>query len=247
MKNNLLKFIKSIIKPAMALINLVGHSYVSLLCRIEYRRQSLNRNERPLEFEFVFRKISERWPSNLCDVGTGLTALPHLIRNCGILVTSIDNIVDYWGFGYVNRHYHVLHDDIKNSKLSAGKFDMVVCVSVIEHIKEHALAMQGMVRLLRPGGSLILTCPYNENKYSENVYKLKGSDARQDYPFVTQAFSRHQISEWLSLCNMELVDQEYWRFYDGEYWTCGSILPKPIKVTANELHQISCIEFRKLD
>ena len=63
--------------------------YPKWVCKREFESQSFKRfNERPVEFGFVFRKLSELYPRTILDVGTGTTALPHVMRNCGFLVTA---------------------------------------------------------------------------------------------------------------------------------------------------------------
>ncbi len=226
-------------------LNRIGMSYVQLICAREYKGQIfLGVNERPIEFAFLFRQIVDVWPKTILDVGSGKTSLPHQLRTCGFLVTATDNIKDYWPKGMVNRHYHVINDDITDTSLTE-KYDLISCISVLEHIHEHRKAMRSMYSLLNPGGRLILTCPYNENQYSPNVYKLPESGVKESYSFVTQAFSRKELKSWLSDSPYELLEQEYWQYFEGEYWTCGKKLDRPIKVSKKERHQLSCMVFKK--
>jgi len=228
-----------------AAISRIGIIYVRLLCAREYKRQIYTgTNERPIEVSFLFRELVELWPKKILDVGTGMTALPHLMRNCGFLVTATDNIRDYWPAGMINRHYHVINDDITKTVISET-FDAVTCISVLEHISAHAKAMKSMYKLLKPGGRLILTCPYNETRYVPNVYKLLESSVREDYPFVTQAFSRRELDGWLSDSPFKLLKQEYWQFFEGEFWTCGARLPKPVQVGGDSRHQLCCMVLSK--
>jgi len=53
----------------------------------------------------------------------------------------------------------VLADDITASKLPAGQFDLILCSEVIEHIVQWQKALAAMHRLLRPGGTLLLSTP----------------------------------------------------------------------------------------
>jgi len=219
--------------------------YPEWVCRREYNAQSFKRfNERPVEFSFVFRKISELYPQTILDVGSGTTALPHLMRNCGCMVTAIDNVQDYWPSGMVNRHYHVINDDITNTTLNET-FDAITCISVLEHIEEANEAVRNMLSLLNPGGHLIISFPYNEKNYVRNVYKLEGSSYGQDAPYITQAFSREQIDIWLKESNATLVDQEFWQYWDGDNWTVGNQIIPPRKVTAKDKHQLTCLLIRK--
>ena len=222
-------------------VSRLGTLYVRRLCAREFKKQIYNgTNERPIEFSFLFRELVELWPIKILDVGTGMTALPHLMRNCGFHVTATDNINDYWPAGMVNSHYHVINDDITDTKISET-FDAITCISVLEHIQAHAQAMRSMYKLLKPGGRLMLTCPYNEKHYVPNVYKLPESSVREEFPFVTQSFSSNEVDSWLSDSPFTLLKQDYWRFFEGEFWTCGGALPKPMQVGPDSRHKLSCM------
>lgn len=227
------------------LLDRLGALYVRDLCRREFRSQQfLGINERPVEYRFVFEQLTQAFPRTILDVGTGRTALPQLMRTCGFLVTAMDNIRDYWPDGMVNRHYHVMDDDILAPK-AGGPFDFITCVSTLEHIRDHARAVRNMLSLLGPGGRLVLTFPYNEKAYVENVYALPGSIGADKYPFITQAFSRRELEQWTRDGGAQIVAQEYWRYFDGAYWTIGQRVVPPVRVEAGELHQISCVALLK--
>jgi 2-polyprenyl-3-methyl-5-hydroxy-6-metoxy-1,4-benzoquinol methylase len=177
-------------------------------------------------------------------VGTGKTALPHLMRNCGSLVSAIDNITDYWEMGFRNRHYHVIDDDICNNKIKE-KFDLVTCVSVLEHIVDHQTAVKSMFSLLSDNGYLLITCPYSDTSYIENVYALENSSYGKDAKYTTQSYSRAELDSWLAQSQGVVVDQEYWQFWEGDHWTVGKQVIPPKKVSVNELHQMTCLLLKK--
>ena len=219
--------------------------YPRWLTKREYQKQAFRRfNERPVEFSFVFRKLADIYPRAILDVGTGTTALPHLMRNCGFLVTATDNIRDYWPNGMSNRHYHIIDDDITATRL-VGKFDLVTCVSVLEHVERSEEAVSNMFSLLNPGGHLVLTFPYTEQSYVRNVYDLPGSTYGQDATYITQSYSRTQLDQWLRQNRAKIVEQEFWRFWDGDYWTVGKQLIPPRRVTRLDKHQLTCLLLRR--
>lgn len=236
-----MNIIRSLNRP----LHRFGSAYNRRVCAREFAAQKfVATNERPIEFAYLFRQLVDAWPMTVLDVGTGLTALPHLMRNCGFLVTATDNITDYWPSGMTNRHYHIINDDITRTALTQT-FDVIACISVLEHIKKHREAMKSMYRLLNPGGRLVLTCPYNERSYSANVYDLAESGVHEKLPFVTQAYSRREVDLWLSDSPFEILDQEYWDFFEGDYWTCGKRLPHPRQVSRGDRHQLSCLSLGK--
>ena len=234
----MLKVAKRTVKNAL-------NRYPQWICRQEFDSQVFTRfNERPVEFGFVFRKLGEIYPRTILDVGTGTTALPHLMRNCGCLVTATDNVRDYWPSGMLNRHYHVIDDDITHTHLSAT-FDLVTCISVLEHIQDPDGAVRNMFSLLNPHGHLILTFPYSEHGYVRNVYELPGSSYGQRAPYITQSYSRDNVESWVRENGGAVLEQEYWQFWEGEHWTVGSQIIPPKKVTAEDRHQLTCIHIRK--
>jgi SAM-dependent methyltransferase len=151
---------------------------------------------------------------------------------------------DYWPDGMFNRHYHVIDDDITDSRLS-GKFDVVTCVSVLEHIPHHDAAMRCMLALLNPGGHLIVTFPYNEATYLQNVYDMPDAGYGHDLPYVCQVYSRAQVESWAAANDARVVAQEYWQCFAGEFWSFGEALQPPRKVCRDQLHQLSCLLLQK--
>lgn len=60
--------------------------------------------------------------------------------------------------------------DLQALKYSDGTFDRVTCVSTIEHVVNDVSAMREMLRVVRPGGLVLITTEYNESwskPYSE--------------------------------------------------------------------------------
>jgi|SRR5580692_2252961 hypothetical protein len=85
---------------------------------------------------------------------------------------SPECLPDYWPDGMVYRYWTVLNDDILSPKDVLSKnFEAITCISVLEHIEDHARAMQNMVHLLVSGGVLILTTSYFHHHPPPNVYR----------------------------------------------------------------------------
>jgi SAM-dependent methyltransferase len=224
------------------IVHSAGRRYCRAVTESEYQDQSFKRiNERPIEYGFVFQSIGRYCPKTILDVGTGTSALPSLMRTCGPVVKAIDNIRDYWPEGMVNRHYHVADEDA--TKGISGSYDMVTCISVLEHIKAPNDAIRCMLAALNPGGHLVLTFPYNEKQYIPNVYALPEAGYGKDLPYVAQVYSRKELDRWFG--GAAIVDQAYWRVFSGEFWTSGETLRPPVQTTRDDLHQLTCLIVRK--
>lgn len=207
------------------------------------RRNGSRVNERPIEYRFVFDVATRFAPTTILDVGTGKSSLPHLLWICGYEVTAIDNVSDYWTDGLVNRHFEVIDQDITQPTLE-GRFDLVTCISTVEHIPDHGTAIRSMANLLPPGGHLALSVPYNETAYHPNAYDLPGSSYGQSNPYATQIYSRAEVDEWLTETGCELVEQQYWRVFTGELWTQGEHVYPFEEVERDDRHHLSCLLLR---
>jgi len=209
----------------------------------EWSRRGTRRiNERPIEYAFALTCLSEVSPSSVLDVGAGTTAWPQVLANCGYEVTAIDEGNSYWGYRPSNRHHYVLHDDITNPRIE-GEFDAVTCLSVIEHIHDHRAAIRGLRGLLSSGGHAILSFPYDERRFIENVYALPGVSYGADAPYLCRVYSRCDIQEWLAE-GFEISRQEYYRVFTGDLWAFGERLRPPAKTGVNEQHHLTCILLR---
>lgn len=206
------------------------------------RRDQRTLNERSIEYGFALRCLSKLTPRTVLDVGSGTTAWPRLLADCGYRVTAIDEGKPYWGHQPLNRHYHVIRDDITKPVLRA-KFDAITCLSVLEHIEDHDTAMHGVRRLLHAGGHAIVSFPYNERTFVENVYSLPGVSYGSDLPYVCRVFSRSEVDTWLTI-GFDVVCQEYHRIFAGDLWAFGERLRPPVETAADELHHLTCILLR---
>jgi len=227
--------------PARKLVSALGRWYCRALCRAEHAAQAPGiLNERPAEYGFVFRSLLRCRPTTVLDVGTGAGSLPHLMSYCGFVVTATDNVRDYWTAGMFNRHFHVVDDDITHTKLT-GPFDLITCVSVLEHIARPDPAVGAMRGLLKPGGHLVFTFPYNERQHVDNAYGLPGATYGRDKPYICQMLSREDLSRWAEQFGLRIVEQEYWRVWAGEFWAFGERVVPPRPATTDEPHHLSCV------
>jgi SAM-dependent methyltransferase len=213
------------------------------ILRYEWSRRDQRRlNERPMEYAFALHCLAGICPTKVLDVGAGITAWPQLLANCGFEVTAIDEGTSYWGSHPSNRHHYVLHDDITNPQLRE-EFDAITCLSVLEHVEAHEAAMGEMRRLVKKGGHVIISTPYNEQQFVENVYALDGVSYGFDAPYICRVYSRSELQKWLER-GFELVRQDYYDVFTGELWAFGERLRPPLKTSAAEPHHLTCILLR---
>ena len=123
-----------------------------------------NQSTREKWLEQTLKKIPEG--SKILDAGSGNT---NKKRFCSHLEYISQDFAEYNGIeekegiqkGPVDYSDVNIISDISNIPVEGGSFDSVLCVEVIEHIPNPILAIKEFQRIIRPGGHLILTAPFN--------------------------------------------------------------------------------------
>ena len=64
--------------------------------------------------------------------------------------------------GYPFPNHYGLVADAYRLPLREGSFDCIIACEIIEHLADPAAFMASLMRVLKPGGQLIITTPYNE-------------------------------------------------------------------------------------
>jgi SAM-dependent methyltransferase len=104
--------------------------------------------------------------------------------------------------------------------LEDGAFDLVLCTQVIEHLLDAEAGMRELARVLRPGGTLILTTD-NRKRYVSRALaaprtalvralRLRHRYVHFDFPHAD--FTREQAAALVGSVGLEVVSAETFRF-----------------------------------
>ena len=231
-------------KTLLNIYNFIGRLYLKPILALEQKKRPFPQiNERAVEYAFSFKHLQTRCTGKVLDIGPGKSSWPHILSTCGFAVTAIDKMDGYWQ-QYFNRHYKIVNDDITNTRLQGG-FQFATCLSVLEHIPDHVAAIKNIHRLLQKNGYLVLTFPYNEHTYHADIYQHPQAGYGQDANFITQVYSRNEINDWLAATSLQIVEQEYYRVFTGEFWTFGERVIPCEQVDKSGPHHLTCLLLQK--
>ncbi|MBI5449257.1 class I SAM-dependent methyltransferase [Candidatus Gottesmanbacteria bacterium] len=99
---------------------------------------------------------------HILEVGCGIGNFTPALSTFGhVWSIDIDSHATTHTKMKVSRHVKVGHGNIEQNTyfFKQRKFETIVCLNVLEHIKDDAKAMRNMANLLVPGGYLILLVP----------------------------------------------------------------------------------------
>lgn len=235
-------------KKLLKLIDLIGIQLSGLYLRYKSasKGESKYLNERVQEMCFVFEVLSENPANIILDVGSGNNAFAATLEHCRYDVTASDLKGEYWGFlKSSNRHIYVVKDDICKSQHPSSSFDVITCISTLEHIVDFDSAVAEMSRLLKKGGVMILSFPYFYDEFCENVYALETADElSKRFRYIARSYSDKQLDDWCSANNLEIIRERFIRGWEGKFWRSGERISYPEVVDKNAANYI-CVAFRK--
>jgi SAM-dependent methyltransferase len=112
--------------------------------------------------------------ARVLEAGCGIGNLTELLTEAERLV-GVDMDASY--VGRLRRRYAVkehidfhqadLHELLNLPQLTEEVFDTVLCVNVLEHVRDDRLVLNNFAQLLQPGGRVVLQVPAHPWLYSE--------------------------------------------------------------------------------
>lgn len=132
--------------------------------------------------EWILRKFKDFLRGDILEIGCGIGNFTNeLIKYGKVWAIDIDREYVTKTMKKVDGKAEVGFGDIERCKyfFSGQKFDSIVCLNVLEHIKDNRSALNNLLNLLKPGGRLILLMPAHQFLYGE-IDKSIGHFRRYD-------------------------------------------------------------------
>ena len=107
-------------------------------------------------YRFLRRELA-RCRGDVLDVGAGQSPWRELLQSCRYTGLDVDSAE---AFG-MRRMPDIVYYDGGAMPLPDGSFDHVLCAEVLEHVPDEHLLLAEIARVLRPGGTLVLTLPWS--------------------------------------------------------------------------------------
>jgi SAM-dependent methyltransferase len=198
------------------------------------------KTERTFEYAFVLDNLPPDFSSSVLDVGCSSSLLPIWMARCGYKVWGVDVRE------YNERHpnFTFVREDILHTGFADSFFDVITMVSTIEHIGFGAYndsqagqnadmdAMKEISRILKVGGSLLITTPYAKEFTIVPGFERYYDDERL----------KHIFSGW----NVESLEywKPYFRIWKLRFWKPVSH-SEAMQLTNLYTHSTVCIKLRK--
>ncbi|KQC06513.1 MAG: hypothetical protein APR62_07770 [Smithella sp. SDB] len=132
----------------------VKHSLLLLSERYNYNR-------------WIYNNIQNFIGNNILEVGAGIGNITDFIifKKKLTLIDIEQSYIDYLNTKYSFRdksNFNVFRADIQDidsSPFAVTMYDTIICLNILEHLKNDHKAVENMISLLQPGGRLIILVP----------------------------------------------------------------------------------------
>lgn len=157
--------------------------YIPGYDRYNYYSRKVLSEESPLDYlkksedvyyyigKFIEDNIGRSLPDtpSFLEVGCGMGYLTYSLIKAGyqakgidISLNAVNEAIEKYG------DYYEQADLYEWSRLNAKRYDVVICTEVIEHIPDPVSFLAALLKLLNPGGFIVLTTP-NRSVFSPEV------------------------------------------------------------------------------
>lgn len=196
----------------------------SLLYAIPSFRQQHTRfdtNERIIEIPWVFSQLDFKKKGKVLDIGWLESTVAVSLATAGFEVTGVDLRA-----GELHHpNLTSIAGDICKTSFAANTFDYVILLSTLEHIgldttygsveesSTDQKAINECLRVLKPGGKLLLTTPVAKRSHQDSFMR-----------WYTTAGLKKMLSAWNSVTSSYYVPSK-----DRQYWkeSSAKALPEP--------------------
>jgi 2-polyprenyl-6-hydroxyphenyl methylase/3-demethylubiquinone-9 3-methyltransferase len=126
----------------------------------------------PVRLKYVRDQIDQHWQCDECgrapltsktalDVGCGAGLLAEPLARLGAKVTGIDAAPEVIAVAREHASAMGLEIDYRVGDVQAleGRFDLITCMEVVEHVAEPAAFVKALADRLAPGGLLVMSTP----------------------------------------------------------------------------------------
>jgi SAM-dependent methyltransferase len=97
--------------------------------------------------------------------------------------------------------------DLEDQRNSLGLFDQIICLETIEHVNDDVALIGSMARMLKPGGRLLLSTPFEGHRplYTEDP----NPSSVEDGSHVRYGYSRDGLRQIIVAAGLEVESESF--------------------------------------
>jgi len=143
---------------------------------------------------------------HVVEVGSGMGFLLKKFVDAGWTATAIDPWPELTSFTERYHGFPTISDTLEGAKLEPESADLLIILHVIEHVPNPSETLAEIMRILKPGGHLVLETP----RYDTLTYKLLGRRERSlRMDGHIYFYTDETLSQTIEKANFKIKDLEH--------------------------------------
>ncbi|MCX8057843.1 MAG: methyltransferase domain-containing protein [Spirochaetes bacterium] len=193
-----------------------------------------------IDFENRFAPLKGK---KVLDIGSATGLLLRYFKDLGMEELGIELCKESAEFAKTNFEVNVINDTLENAKLPSNYYDIIHFSHLIEHLKDPMSFLFEVKRILKPGGSIIITTPRLDSP-AFYIYKKSWRSAIPDHLVL---FTKKTIINMLKKTGFNPYFQESWGFIPVGFKY--KKIKKLVDVLAKKFNfgDVMCIVAEKID
>lgn len=170
-----------------------------------------------LRIGLIDRMLAHR-SGQLLDVGCGRGSAAAYFAECGFTVTAID--LSPLAVEWTRRQHHAIRTavvDLETDEVT-GEYDIVLCLEVLQQVREPVPVLRKLVNSLAPDGELYLSLP-NEFHLARRLNILRGHvdfGGIEDSHVKLYTVAEHR--RLIAACNLDIVETKVQSVIPPRWW-----------------------------
>ncbi|HSD98628.1 MAG TPA: class I SAM-dependent methyltransferase, partial [Patescibacteria group bacterium] len=151
---------------------------------------------RYLHFKKIITEHIKKNPRSILDAGSGIGSYSFFLHTQYPRAKITGGDIDKEKLSFSRKYIKLLkiknvafsYMDISKQKLQKNKYDLIVSIDVLEHIKNYKQVLYNFSRLLKPGGYLYIHTPHENQK---RIFSFSKNWHHEDH--VREGFSKSKL------------------------------------------------------
>jgi len=141
---------------------------------------NLDTNYNPSIRDNFVKEVAISLPKNsrILDISSGTKPYKKFFDHCQYITHEFSenkNIIDdFRKETSADNKIHDIYSPIDNIPVDDNTFDFLICTEVFEHIPEPIKAKKELVRICKPGGSILITAPFTSGIHQQPYHFYSG-------------------------------------------------------------------------
>ncbi len=131
----------------------------------------------------------------ILEVGCGVGYFCELLNKYGVEISGIDISPDSIASCKNNIEGNFYVGDAESLTFEDESFDKLLCTEVLEHVENDKIALEGMFRVLKPNGYLVMTIPTQDGIFGAKIKNIMHVHGEGPGKHEREGYSKKEIIE----------------------------------------------------